>query len=205
MIIFEVFPVKALGGDGLFQIFHTGQIVLDTNLVELLDDVGLDADAHVLAALNEQRLVDQIAQSIFLAVFNGNLQLLGSAAILAILLGIFCGGGASLVEFGAGDDFVVHAGDDFFDDATGIGIGGSRFCAGGRGLSSTAGFGAVSGVSGAMPGFSRAGVDLSCRGRLGRRSVGGIVVLCGSSSERQSPRPERTNKSNLRINTSSLV
>ena len=67
------------------------EIVLDANLIETLDHVGLDADAHIFAALHEQGLVDQIAQGVFLAVFDGSLQLFRSAAILAILLGVFGG------------------------------------------------------------------------------------------------------------------
>ena len=43
------------------------------------------------------------------------LELFGSALRLAFLLGFLGGGFAGFVVFGAGDDFVVYAGDDFFD------------------------------------------------------------------------------------------
>ena len=120
--VLEIFPVEALGGEPPFQLFHAGEIVLDAQLIEPLDHIGFDADAHVFAALHEQGLIDQVAQGIFLPVLDGSLQLLGSAARLAVLFGVFSGSGAGLFVVAAGDDFVVHAGDDFFNDAAGIGI-----------------------------------------------------------------------------------
>jgi hypothetical protein len=58
---FEVVPVDALRSDGTFQRVHVGQFVLNADLVELLDDVAGDVDAHILATLGKERLVDQIA------------------------------------------------------------------------------------------------------------------------------------------------
>ncbi len=69
----------------------SGEFVLNADLVELLDNVRLDADAHVLGALNEQGLVNQIAECIFLTVFDERLQLLRGAAVLAVGLGILFG------------------------------------------------------------------------------------------------------------------
>src|SRR5215472_2645664 len=69
--ILEVFPVHArLGADGFLQSFHALQFVLDANLVELLDHLGLDVQSHILAPLDQQRLVDQFTQRIFPAVFD---------------------------------------------------------------------------------------------------------------------------------------
>ena len=67
-IVLEVFPVYSFRSDRLFQGFHAVQFVLDSNLVELLDHVGLDVQSHILAALDQQRLIDQFAQRIFPAV-----------------------------------------------------------------------------------------------------------------------------------------
>ncbi len=64
---FEFVPIHALGGDSLFEIVHVRQLVLDADLVELLDDVGFDADAQIFTALSEQRLIDQAAKGVFLA------------------------------------------------------------------------------------------------------------------------------------------
>ena len=119
-IVLEIFPVGALRGDGFFEVFHGIDFILDANLIELFDDFGLDIDAHILAALDEQRLVNQIAESVFLAVFDVGLELLGSAFALAFLLGVLFGGSTRFVELGAGDDLVVDAGDDFLD---GLGVG----------------------------------------------------------------------------------
>src|SRR6202008_2975245 len=86
----------------------------------------LYVDTHILAALHEQRLVDQIAQRIFLALFDILAQLLGRAFALAFLFGVLFGGHACFIEVGTGNDLVVDAGDDFFD-GLGIGAFGRRF------------------------------------------------------------------------------
>jgi len=57
-----------------------------SKLIELFYHFGLDVDAHVFAALHEQRLIDQIAQGVLLAVFDIGAQLLRCALALALLL-----------------------------------------------------------------------------------------------------------------------
>ena len=126
-VVLEVFPVHPFGSDRLLQGFHAVQLVLDANLVELLDHVGLDVEAHVLAALDKQRLVNQLAQRIFLAVRNVGLQLFGSAAALAFLLGVIYSSLSRLLVFGKCDDFIVHSRDDLFDGlAGGVRVNGLR-------------------------------------------------------------------------------
>ena len=71
-------------------------------------------------------MVDQIAEGILAAVFDSGFELIRSAVTLAFLVGVFLGGAAGLVQVGARDDFVIHAGDDFFDDL-GIGAFGNLF------------------------------------------------------------------------------
>jgi len=119
-------------------------------LVEFFDYFGLDVDSHVLSPLNEERLIDQIAQGVLLAVFDIGAQLLRCALALALLLGVFLGCGARFIELGAGDDFVVDAGDDFFDGLAGDDLSFFR-------LGRLFGFGFFSGSGAAMPGFSSAG------------------------------------------------
>src|SRR5262249_14722370 len=94
--------------------------------------------AHVLAALRQQRLVDQVAQGGLLAVFKGGPQLVLRAAPVAILLDFVRRGSFGLFQLRAGNDLVVHAGHDLFDDAAfaarrGV-LGGrsGRFCSGFR-------------------------------------------------------------------------
>jgi len=77
-------------------------------------------------------------------------QLLRCALALALLLGVFLGCGARFIELGAGDDFVVDAGDDFFDGLAGDDLSFFRL---GRLLAS----GFFSGSGAAKPGFSSAG------------------------------------------------
>ena len=69
-VVFEVFPVEAVAGDSLFEIFHAGELILNTDGIKALDDVGLDAEAHVFAALDEEGLVDQIFERVFLTVLD---------------------------------------------------------------------------------------------------------------------------------------
>ena len=73
-------------------------------------------------------MVDKVAKSVFLAIFDVRLQLFGSAAILAFSFGVFYGGVARFLVLGARDDFIVDAGDDLLDGPPGIGI--SRFRSG---------------------------------------------------------------------------
>ena len=49
-----------------FELFHAAQIILLANLVETLDHFRFHANAHILRALHQKRLVDQIPQQVFL-------------------------------------------------------------------------------------------------------------------------------------------
>src|SRR5580692_5485749 len=83
-IVLEIFPVETLLGNGFLESFHAGEFIFDADLVELLDDIRLDADAHVFGALYEKGLVDQFAERVFLAVLDQLVQLFGSATVLAV-------------------------------------------------------------------------------------------------------------------------
>src|SRR5690242_3316076 len=123
-VALEILPVHAFRSDGFFQRVNAIELVLRANLVELLDDVGFHADAHVLGALDEERLVNQVAKGVFLAVFNRRLQLFGSATALALLLGIVGSALARFLILAKGDDFIVDARDDLLDGLSGIRISG---------------------------------------------------------------------------------
>src|SRR6202041_1407583 len=152
-------PVETAACDSLFEVFHAGQVVLDADGVEALDDVGLDAQAHVLATLHKKRLVDEIFQRSFLVFFDLSVLLFRGAFAAAILHDFFGGGFLSFVEFGARDDFVVYAGDDFFD-GLGVGAFGNLF----------AFFGGVRGLGACGGGIRRF---------LGRRFRGGLRGVVG--------------------------
>ncbi len=107
-------PGKSLPLHGLLQILHAGEVVLLAHLIELLDYVRLDADAHILAALHQQLLIDLIAQQILLPLGVHRFLAIGSAGRTVVV--------DFLVELRLGffvirerDDLVVHARDDLFD------------------------------------------------------------------------------------------
>src|SRR5438093_10604861 len=81
---------------------------------------------HVLGTLDQEGLIDEVAESVFLAIFDVGLQLVRSAAVLAFGLGFFHGSLARLVVLRARNDFIVDAGDDLLDGLSGIGINGFR-------------------------------------------------------------------------------
>src|SRR6202022_3886546 len=57
-----------LGLGRLLQIFHALQVHLLAELVETLDQGGIRADAHVLALLYQELLVNKVAQYVLLAL-----------------------------------------------------------------------------------------------------------------------------------------
>ena len=94
------------------------------DVVEALDQVGFDADAHVLGALDHQRLVDQTAQQIFLLVFVFGGEFVRQA-ILAVMGNFVFQLHVGMLVVGLSDDVVIHAGDNFLDDG-GLGLGAGR-------------------------------------------------------------------------------
>jgi len=128
-VVFEILPVHSLPGNRLFELLHAGQLVFRADGIELLNKFRLDAHAHVLGTLHEKGLVDEIAQRVFLAVFDVYLQLFRRATVLAFGLGFFFGGLARFVVLRAGDDFIVDARNNLLDGFSAIQI--SRFGSGG--------------------------------------------------------------------------
>src|SRR5207249_10639953 len=108
-VVLEILEVHSLAGNGLFQIFHAGEFVVGADGVEPFNKLRLYTHSHVFGALDEEGLVDEVATSVFLAIFGGGLRLFRGAAILAFGFGVFYGGVARLLVFGARDDFIVDA------------------------------------------------------------------------------------------------
>jgi hypothetical protein len=77
-------------------------------------DFGIHADVEILGLLHQQELVDLIAQGVGGFLFHRLLQFETGKAILTQLR---LDTEPSLLEFAAGDNVVVHFGDDLFDDA----------------------------------------------------------------------------------------
>ena len=112
---FVFFPGEALAFDGFFKLIEARKIVLFANVVEVLDHVGFDADAFVFAALNQELLVDHVAQQIFLFILIHRVKAIGRAA-LALFGDV---GFQRAFGFGViGERYyvVVYTCDDFFGD-----------------------------------------------------------------------------------------
>ena len=109
-VLFELFERDALRLGGLLQVFHGLGVHLLAQLVEPLDHLGVGVDAKLLALLQQQLLVDQVAQQVLLAVF-----LLGGGGVRFLLVHVGEQLLAGALQVGAGNDVVVDAGDDFFD------------------------------------------------------------------------------------------
>ena len=91
-----------------------GDVVLDANLVEAFDYVGLNADAHIFRTLHQQGIVDQVSQYILLLRGHFVVELLWSTR-RAVLLGLRAKLRLGVIEIALGNDFVVHAGHDLFE------------------------------------------------------------------------------------------
>jgi hypothetical protein len=89
-VLFEVFVRNALGGGGLFQLFHRVQLHVLAHLVQALDQVGIAGDAEVFALFQQELLVDKIAQDVFFPVgveFVGIGRILLFHVVLELVLG----------------------------------------------------------------------------------------------------------------------
>ncbi len=112
LVVFVIHPGRF---DFRFQVLHRSDVVLLADIVESLHDIGLDVDVHVLRALDQKGLVNQIAQCVGLlrVVLRLNLLRRASGAGLA---NIVHQGVARVLQIGGRNDFVVHARDNFLDD-----------------------------------------------------------------------------------------
>ena len=109
-VLFELFEGDALRLGGLLQVFHGLGVHLLAQLIEPLDHFGVGVDAELFALLQQQLLVDQVAQQVLLAVF-----FLRRSGVRFLLMHVGKQLLAGALQVGAGDDVVVDAGNDLFD------------------------------------------------------------------------------------------
>ncbi len=95
---------------GLLQVFHGLGMHLLAQLIEPFHYLGIGVDTELFALLQQQLLVNEVAQQVLLAVFflRG-----GDVRFLLVNVGEQLVPGALQVR--AGNDVVVDAGNNFFD------------------------------------------------------------------------------------------
>ena len=113
-VLLEVLIRSSLRLCRLLQLFHGFELHLLAHFVEALDEFSVARDAEVFAFLQQELLVNQIAQHVAL--------LLGKSAVgvrRVLLLNLLLELIAAADVFRARDNFVVHPGDDLFDHGIG--------------------------------------------------------------------------------------
>src|SRR5438445_2299812 len=112
-VILEVLERDAAFVDLRLQLLHRGDIVLDANLIQTLDHVGLDVDAHILAALNKQRVIYKVAQNVLIFRRNPLINLF-RRALGTILLRFLLHLASRALQVAAGDRVVIYARNHLF-------------------------------------------------------------------------------------------
>jgi hypothetical protein len=84
------------------------------HLIQPLDHLCVGGDAEILALLHQQVLIDEIAQHVLLVLGETRVGL-GAKLLLQLVQQLV----TAALEFRAGDDVVVNAGDDLFDHRIG--------------------------------------------------------------------------------------
>ena len=115
--------------DRLFERLHGIEVVLLADVIETTDDFGVGIDVELLAAREQELLIDHVAEQIFLAILDlrgGDVALLrlgGDLLLRALIVAVV-------------DDLVVDANDWVLDDlgvwSDGGRRGGERELRGGR-------------------------------------------------------------------------
>ena len=109
-VLLEILKRDSLAGSGLLQIFHRVEVHLLAHFVELFDQLGVAGNAQVFAFFQQQLLIDEIAQHVFI-LFSDNLFGVSRVLLLRLLAQLLL----ATLELGAGNDLVIDAGDDFLD------------------------------------------------------------------------------------------
>ena len=113
-VLLEVFIRSSLRLRRLLQILHGFEIHLLAHFVEALDEFGVAGDAKIFAFLQQELLVNQIAQNVALLLGENALGV-SRVLLLHILLDLI----AAANVFRARDDLIVYAGDNLFDHSIG--------------------------------------------------------------------------------------
>src|SRR5438270_26950 len=90
------------------QIFHGCDIVLYPNLVQTLDHISVDVTARILAALNEQGIVDEVAQHVLIFRRHPLINLF-RRALGTILLRFLLHLASRALQVAAGNHFVIYS------------------------------------------------------------------------------------------------
>ena len=99
---------------GFFQVVHTLQLHVFAHFIEFLDQFSIGRDSQVFAFLEQQLLIDQIAENVLLT-FSIRLVGVGGILLLRLLLQLFL---AALI-FSTGDDLIIHPRNDLLDHSVG--------------------------------------------------------------------------------------
>ena len=98
----------------LLKVFEGLKVILLANLVQLLNELGLAVDAQFLALGKPKLLVDEVTQQVLVGVGDF---LHRRPMLPGLCIQLF----HRPVVVGAGDDLVVHTGDNLFDRGTAVG------------------------------------------------------------------------------------
>ena len=110
-VLLEVFPGDALLGGFFFEVFEGLKLHVFAHLVETFDEVGVAGNAEVFRLVEEELLIDEIAQNVFFAFGKLLIGVLGILLFDFVAELIF-----AAIVFGTRDDLVVDARNDLFDD-----------------------------------------------------------------------------------------
>ena len=111
--VLEIVVVDALRPDFLFQRLEIGELILLPDAVELLHHVRFHSNAEVFRSLHKERLINQVAKSIFSDLFRLGPKLI-LCATLAFVLCFLGRIGQRFLIINGGDDVVVHPRNDIF-------------------------------------------------------------------------------------------
>ncbi len=109
-VLLELLPADALRFGELLQLFHRAGLHLLAQVIQALDQIGVGGNPQVGCLLDEQLLVDEIAQGVCLAILD---LLLRQVLLLGILGGLL----VVPAQIGTGDDRVIDPRDDLLNDA----------------------------------------------------------------------------------------
>ena len=113
----EVLPTDALRFGNLLQLLHGVDLHLLAKVVQALDQVGIGRDTKVGGFLDQQLLINQIAQSVLFTLVHLRLRQVHLTGILRGLLLV-------AAQIGTRNDGIIDAGDDLLHHRVLLGKGG---------------------------------------------------------------------------------
>ena len=110
-VLLEVFPGDALLGGFLFKVFEGLKLHVFAHLVKTLDQIRVAGNAQIFSLVQEELLIDEVAQNVFFAFGKFLVGVVGILLFDFVAELIF-----AAIVFGTRDDLVVDARNDLFDD-----------------------------------------------------------------------------------------